>query len=525
MSAQQSSRHTPAARAPVDPEHPYRSIAPSKRALCGFVLALSNFMVVLDLTIANVSVPHISGDVGASLDQGTWIITSYAVAEAISVPLTGWLAQRFGAVRLFLLAMLGFGFFSMLCGMSQSLGMIVVCRVGQGLCGGPLMPMSQTLMVRVFPPEKRAMAMGLWAMTMTLGPAFGPILGGIISDNLTWHWIFLINVPISLAITFAGYLLLTPVETETRRLPIDKVGLGLLVLWIGCLQIMLDLGRDRDWFNDPEIVALGVTAAVAFCIFVIWELTDEHPIVDLKVFRHRGFTTTVITLALCFGAFFSSVVVIPQWLQATLGYSATQAGFVTCLNAFAAVTMSPIAARIMPKVDTRIMVSGGAAWMGLAAVVRMHWFSGSDMWQLAWPMFAQGLGIPFMFIPLTTMAMGAVKPEEVASAAGLQNFMRTMAIAIATSTVLTIWTNATTASRVMLAGRIHPEAAQTALAGVGMGAEQSRGYISMLVDKEAITIALNHAFMVAACVLFFGAAVVWLTPRVRMSGPPPPPGH
>ena len=506
---------------PVDPEHPYRSIAPSKRALAGFVLALSNFMVVLDLTIANVSVPHISGDVGASLDQGTWIITSYAVAEAITVPLTGWLAQRFGAVRLFVLAMLGFGFFSLLCGLSQSLGVIVICRVGQGLCGGPLMPMSQTLLMRVFPPEKRAVAMGLWAMTMTLGPAFGPILGGVISDNLSWHWIFLINVPIAVLISFGSYLLLSPVETETRKVPIDRVGLGLLVLWIGCLQILLDLGRDRDWFNDPEIVALGVVAAIGFSIFVIWELTEEHPIVDLRVFRHRGFTITVITLALCFGAFFSGVVVIPQWLQATLGYSATQAGFVTAVNAFAAVMVSPLVARLMPHLDQRAMVCGGATWMGITALIRAHWPAGADMFSYTWPLFMQGLDIPFMFIPLTGMAMAAVNPREMASAAGLQNFMRTMAIAVATSTVLTIWTSATTTSRDMLVGRIHPDAARASLAGLGMGAEQTRGYISALVDKEAITIAIDHVFVVAAVVMFLGAAVVWLVPRVK----PPAPGE
>ena len=492
--------------------------------LAGFVLALSNFMVVLDLTIANVSVPHISGDVGVSLDQGTWLITSYAVAEAICVPLTGWLAQRFGAVRVFLMAMLGFGLFSLLCGVSQSLGMIVACRIGQGLCGGPIMPMSQTLMVRVFPPERRAGAMALWSMTMTLGPAMGPILGGLISDGLSWHWIFFINVPISLLISFAGYMLLTPVETETRKVPIDKVGLGLLVLWIGCLQVMLDIGRDRDWFADPEIVALAVTAAIGFCVFVIWELTDEHPIVDLKVFRHRGFSTSVITLALCFGAYFSGVVVVPQWLQTTMGFTATRAGFITGLSSLGAVTMSPVVARLMVRVDPRALISFGAAWMGLMALARTRWTSEADMVSLAWPMFALGLGIPFMFIPLTSMSLASVKPAETASAAGLQNFMRTMALAFSTSTVLTIWSNSTTSTREMLVGRIHPDTAQSALARLGLGAEQATNYISALVDKQASTIAVDHAFLVAGCVMLLSSAVVWLTPRIVLNSASLPPG-
>ena len=505
----------------VDPEHPYRSIPTSRRMMAGFVLALSNFMVVLDLTIANVSVPHISGDVGVSLDQGTWIITSYAVAEAICVPLTGWLAQRFGAVRVFLLAMLGFGLFSLLCGLSQSLGMLVVCRIGQGLCGGPIMPMSQTLMIRVFPPEKRGGAMALWAMTMTLGPAMGPILGGFISDNFTWHWIFLINVPISILIAFGGYLLLRPVETEIDKVPIDKVGLGLLILWIGCLQVLLDIGRDRDWFSDPEIVALGAVAAIGFCVFMIWELTEDHPVVALRVFRHRGFSTSVATLALCFGAYFAGVVVVPQWLQATLGFTAEKAGVITSLSAFGAVITSSLVGKLLTRVDPRALISFGAAWMGLMSLARIRWTSGADMFSLAWPMFGQGMGIPFIFIPLTTISLGSVNISETASAAGLQNFMRTMAIAVSTSTVLTIWTNATTVSRDSLVGSIHPDAAQRSLAGLGLGSEQANAYISSLVDKEAITVAINHTFLVAACVLFLSSIVVWIIPRVTPVAPPP----
>lgn len=238
--------------------------------LAGFVLALSNFMVVLDLTIANVSVPHIAGNLGITPDQGTWIITSYAVAEAICVPLTGWLAQRFGTVRLFIWGMIGFGLFSLLCGLSTTLGMIVACRIGQGLCGGPLMPMSQTLLMRIYPPEQRAKVMGLWAMTTLAGPAVGPIVGGYISDNWSWHWIFFINVPIAAGCVFAAMALLRPAETERHKLPIDFIGLALLIFWIGCLQIMLDTGRDHDWFGDPMIVALAVMAAIGFLVFIIW---------------------------------------------------------------------------------------------------------------------------------------------------------------------------------------------------------------------------------------------------------------
>jgi DHA2 family multidrug resistance protein len=490
-------------------------IAPGRRAIAGIILALSNFMVVLDITIANVSVPHIAGNLGISPDQGTWVITSYAVAEAICVPLTGWLAQRFGAVRLFLFSMAGFGLFSLLCGLSMSLGMIVACRIGQGLCGGPLMPVTQTLMMRIYPPEKRGKAMGLWAMTTLLGPAIGPILGGFISDNWSWHWIFFINLPVAALCIIGAAALLRPAETPTLKLPIDKIGLLLMIFWIGCLQIMLDIGRDHDWFGDPEIVMLAIAAGLGFIVFVIWELTEEHPIVDLRVFRHRGFTSAVLTLALCFGAYFASIVVIPQWLQSSMGYTATQAGLATAFTAMAALTTSQIAARMIGRVDPRIMISCAVSWLGIMALVRTHWTTDADFWSIALPQLIQGFAMPFFMIPLTTVSLSAVLPSETASAAGLQNFLRTMAVAVATSLSLTIWGNAQRVAHSELASKIQPDDAQRVLGNSGFGLEQARQIIGNIVDQEATTIAVNHTFFVAAGVLFVAAAIVWLSPRPK----------
>lgn len=490
-------------------------LSPRQRTLAGLVLAMSNFMVVLDLTIANVSVPHIAGNLGISPDQGTWIITSYAVAEAICVPLTGWLAQRFGVVKMFIWSMIGFGIFSMLCGLSTTLGMLVACRIGQGICGGPIMPMSQTLLMRIFPPQDRGRAMGMWAMTTLLGPAMGPIIGGYISDNWSWHWIFFINLPVAAVCVFSAMALLRPVETEVRKVPIDRGGLFLLIFWIGCLQIMLDIGRDHDWFADPMIVALAVLAGIGFIVFVIWELTEEHPVVDLRVFRHVGFSSGVFTLCLCFGAYFASIVVIPQWLQMSMGYTATWAGIVTAMTGMAALFTAPIAARAMGKVDPRFLISGAVAWLGIMSLLRAHWTSSIDFGHMAFIQFIQGFAMPFFFIPLTTLTLGSVKPAETASAAGLQNFTRTMATAIATSLVLTSWGDSQRVSRNELASVLQPDAAQRALSSIGMGTEQARQTISNIVEQEAIVIAVDHVFFISALVLFAAAIIVWLAPKPR----------
>lgn len=493
-------------------------IAPNRRYLAGFILALSNFMVVLDLTIANVSIPHIAGNLGISLDQGAWIITSYAVAEAICVPLTGWLSQRIGVVRLFVMAMMGFGLFSLLCGMSVTLGMLVACRIGQGLCGAPLMPMSQTLMLRVFPPEMRGAATGVWAMTTLLGPAFGPIIGGWISDNLSWHWIFLLNVPIAAACTAAAWWLLKPLETEKKIVPIDKVGVLLLVFWIGCLQLLLDLGRDRDWFGSPLIVALGIMAFIGFVVFVIWELTEEHPAVDLRIFRYRGFSSSVITLALTFGAYFASIVVIPQWLQTSLGYTATDAGMVTAMTSMTAIITSPIAARLMTRVDPRLLISPAIVWVALMTLWRGTWTTDVDFWTMALPQIAQGFALPFFVVPLTALSLSGLRPDETASGAGLQNFLRTMAIAVSTAVALTVWGNAQRTAQTDLVSNLHPDETLRTLQGTGMGMEQARQVIGNIAGQEATTLAVDHTFFIAAIVLLVGAAVVWIAPRARPAG-------
>ncbi|RKG30179.1 DHA2 family efflux MFS transporter permease subunit [Acinetobacter tianfuensis] len=495
---------------------PYGDLKGSKLMLAAFVLALANFMVVLDMTIANVSITHITGSLAVSSSQGTWVITSYAVAEAICVPLTGWLAGRFGGVRVFTFSLIGFTVFSVLCGLSTSLEMLVFCRIGQGLFGGPIMPLSQMLLLRIFPPEKQSQAMGMWAMTTVVGPILGPILGGSISDNMSWHWIFFINIPVGIACAIAAAHLLKPAETETAKLKIDRGGLILLVLWIGALQLMLDLGHERDWFNSPFIVVLALTALVGLVVFTVWELTERHPIVNIQIFRYKSFTISVLALAMGFGAFFGSIVLIPQWLQINLGYTAIWAGYLTATMGFGSLTMSPLVAKLATKYDQRALASFGLSILGGVTLMRSFWTTDADFFALALPQILQGFAVPFFFIPLSNMALVSVKPDEMASAAGLMNFLRTMAGAIGASIAVTIWDDHTKIARADMAGSLHTEDAQAALMQQGMSSQSALGYISSLVDKEALTLSANHVFLLLAMVFISAAIMIWFCPRPKV---------
>jgi DHA2 family multidrug resistance protein len=485
--------------------------------LACLVLAFTNFMVVLDTTIANVSVAHIAGGLGISSSEGTWVITSYAVAEAICVPLTGWLARRFGTVRVFALGMAGFGVFSLLCGMAWSLGSLVAFRIGQGLCGGPLMPISQTLLLSIFPKEKHAQATGIWAMTTIVAPILGPILGGTISDNWGWHWIFFINIPIAIICATGAVVLLRKAETKVEKAPIDTIGLMLLVLWVGALQLMLDLGREHDWFGNNFIVSLAVIAAIGFSFFVAWEWFEKDPAVNLKVFRYRGFTVSVIALVFAYGTFFASLVVIPQWLQGALGYTATWAGYATAFNGVAAVMMAPVVAKLSEKVDPRLLVSFGVLWLGATSLIRVFWWtSDADFWTLALPQLIQGAGMPFFFVPLTSLALGAVEESEVASAAGVMNFLRTMSGAVATAIATTVWYDGAQATRAELSGVLNgTQQTMQSLQMHGYTVEQSRQVVSNLVDGQATALATGSIFTTAAIVFAAAASIVWLAPRPK----------
>lgn len=488
----------------------------------GLLLAISNFVVVLDMTIANVSVPHIAGGLAVSPNEGTYVITSYAVAEAISVPLTGWIAARFGNVKAFCVSMIMFGIFSALCGLAGSIGFLVFARIFQGLAGGPLMPLSQTLLMRAFPPAKRGVALALWSMTTLIAPILGPIVGGYICDNWGWEYIFYINIPIALICGFVAFGLLSRFETKILKAKIDYIGMALLVGWVAPLQYVLDEGKTLDWFSSPLIVFLIVVAVITFFSFLIWELTEEHPIVDLRIFRHRGFTAATTTISFAFGAFFGTVVLVPLWLQSYMGYNATWSGIVGASTGVLAVVAAPFAAMMSQKFDPRKLVFFGVAWLGIWTYFRAFGTTDMTAWQVAWPMLIQGIGMPFFFIPLTSLALASVNEGEDASAAGLMSFLRTLAGAIATSLVTTSWENKATEFRSDLtANSISPEKFSQML-GETSDPQVATGMLDNLIQSQAIMLSTNHVLMVASVTFIFAASAIWLAPKptrkVEMGG-------
>jgi DHA2 family multidrug resistance protein len=478
------------------------------------LIGLGNFLVVLNTTIANVSVPTIAGNLGISSSQGTWVITSYAVAEAITVPLTGFLAKRFGAQRVFLVCYLGFAAASFLCGISHSLGMLLGMRVLMGLVGGPIMPLSQMLLLRIFPKEKATLATVIWAMTTLIGPVAGPILGGIICDSIGWPWIFHIMVPMAVVGGLALSFLLRGQPDPTLPAKVDGVGLGLLVVWVGALQIMLDEGRNQDWFNSPEICTLGVVAVIGFLVFLIWELTEANPIVNLKIFRYRGFVAAAMTYSVGFGAFFASIVLLPLWLQSNMGYTATWAGYATGIMGIFAVLTAPLVGKAVEKVDARLIVCLGIVGLGLISVWRMGFTPDVSFSQMAWPTLLTGPFMVMFFVPVTGLAMASVPHDDQANAAGLSNFMRTLAGAFATSLVQTGWSDATRHNQTELAGVLHfGPALVDWMKSAGATGDQATELLTHLMESQSVMLATLNMFAVIALCFGFAATLIWLAPR------------
>jgi DHA2 family multidrug resistance protein len=494
--------------------------------LAALALAAANFVAVLNLTLANVAVPHIAGALGAAASQSTWVITAYAVGEAMTVPLTGWLASRFGAVRVFSTALALFGVFSLACGLAPSLGLLVAARILQGLCGGPLMPLSQTLLMRIFPKEKVGSAIGMWSMTTLVAPVLGPLLGGWLCDNYSWHWVFVLNAPFAMLFAVFAWKLLKRYTEPLSKNGIDAVGLGLLVVWVGALQLLLDEGKDLDWFSSGIIVALAAATVVGFAAFVIWELNEKNPIVDLRVFRHRGFSVAVLTLSLTYAAYFGVNVLTPQWLQSYMGYTAFQSGMATAGTGLASFLMAPLVTKLSAKYDKRALVFYGVIWLGLMTLWRSVATTDMAFGNIALPLVMMGLALPFFFMPTTQVALASADPTEVASAAGLMSFLRTLSGAFSASMVTTVWSDQITRNHAELVGIADSDnAIQTMLNHAGMSADAGIQALDNLVTGQSVMLATNQVMACIGIAFLLAGCFIWLAPKAARAVDPSAGGH
>lgn len=520
----------PPARAPTGPaprNHAAKEMAPlagGQRALVAFALALGTFMMVLDTTIANVSLPTIAGNLGVSSDLSTWIVTAFAVANGISVPMTGWLMRRFGVVRVFCTSLALFTVASFLCGIAWSLPSLIVFRVIQGAVSGPMMPGSQALLISVFPEDKRSTALGIWSMTTLVAPIMGPILGGYISDNYHWSWIFLINLPFGIFAASICWINLRQRETPTVKLPIDTIGLALLVLWVGSLQVMLDLGKNADWFNDPMIVALTVAAGVFFVAWLIWELTDANPIVDLSLFASRNFAIGNIAFCLGYAVFFANILILPLWLQTQLGYTATWAGLVAAPSGMIAVILTPLAARLAGKIDARILASVAFIGFAISYWMRSDYTTTASFWDFTLPLMVQGVSMATFFLSMLTIALDRIPPDRLPSATGLSNFTRIVAGSFAASIVTTAWDRREALHQARLSEAVGNgvpyRMAVEQLQHLGLTAQQAAGAITHQMVGQAYLLASTDLFRLSAYLSAALLVVVWFCRRPQGGGGP-----
>ncbi|HEY2496767.1 MAG TPA: DHA2 family efflux MFS transporter permease subunit [Candidatus Angelobacter sp.] len=415
-----------------------------KPAINPWIIAISvmlgTFMEVLDTTVVNVSLQHIAGSLSVTPEEATWVLTSYLVANAIVLPLTGWLANYFGRRNILLMSVGGFTLFSFLCGIAPNLPLLIIFRVFQGATGGGLQPLSQAILLEAFPPEKRAKAMAFWALGIVVAPMLGPVLGGWITDSYSWRWLFYINIPIGAAAVVMALLFIhDPPYIKRGEGGVDYWGIGYLALGIGALQIMLDKGQEDDWFGSHFILMLAIFCVIGFVFFVVRELIIGHPVVQLKIFKNRTYATGVFLMTVLGFVLYGSTVLLPLWLQGLMGYSALEAGMAMLPRGLGSFVFMPIVGILMGKVEARKLLAIGliVASYSLYQLSKLNLNAG--YWDIFWPQLLQGTSMGLLFVPLTTITNGPIPKEQMGNATSLFNLMRNIGASIGIASVTTIY--------------------------------------------------------------------------------------
>jgi DHA2 family multidrug resistance protein len=494
----------------------------------------ATFMEVLDTTVVNVSLPHIAGSLSVTIDEATWALTSYLVANAIILPMTGWLAGVFGRKRLLMLSVVGFTASSFLCGLAPTLGTLILFRVMQGATGGALQPLSQAVLLEAFPPHDRGKAMGFWGLGIVVAPILGPVLGGWLTDNYSWRWVFYINIPVGIAsIVMTKLYIFDPPYLRIESRKIDYWGIGMLAVGIGALQIVLDKGQEDDWFSSRFITSLAIIATLTLVGLVVHELTAEEPIVDLRVFKERSYAVGVFLMTVVGFVLYGSMVLLPVMLQTLLGYPPLQAGIAMAPRGIGSFFMMPLTGWMTGRFDPRKLLTIGLITGG----VTLLWLSNLNLqagyWDIFWPQLIQGAGMALMFVPLTTIAMDRIPREKMGYATSLFNLMRNIGGSVGIAITGTMLARNSQSTAVTLSANVtaYDPASQSMLfqlraAFIAAGADavtaSNRAYAALagMVHRQATMVSFVGIFQLMGIMFLALVPLVLLMKRPRRRADP-----
>lgn len=462
-------------------------------------LSTATFMFVLDYSIANVSIPYISGDMAVAVDQGTYVITSFAVGNAIALPVTGWLTKQIGAVKLICLSLLLFTFFSWTCGFAPNFQFLIVSRFLQGLVSGPMIPLSQTLLVMNTPPDRQNGALAFWSTIVITAPIVGPILGGWISYDYVWPWIFYINIPVGIVSAIVIWVILKDRDTPKQKGPIDWVGLCFLAVAVSTLQFLLDKGEQYDWLNSPLILTCAITSFICFVFLFVWSSKTEHPLIELKLFEIRTYALSVFYIGVMYAVYFGSIVLVPLWLQTSMNYTSIWAGIAVAPVGIIPFLVGPLMGKVMTKFGVPKLLALCFVLFAGSCFYTAYFDTDVDIWHIGFSRFLLGSALVFFITPLFALSLQEMPKEKLASATGIFHFVRALAGGIGTSIFTTMWIRRSAFHHAMVGENLTPYSPQTksylhSLKKLGLHGQKAYEQLNVFLTQQADMLSINDCF-------------------------------